>query len=129
MQIINQKDSKIQDLKNEIKIKEDEINGLIHEKEKQKSLNDEKTSELILIKTNMDDINSKLKIKDNELSDVRKQGRNLFNNFEKQVEIYKNKIKEFEQTLNNSKEENKNLNNIIDENKSERNNLETQYFE
>jgi len=128
MQIINQKDQKIQDLKNEIKTKEDEIQGLILEKEKQINRNDEISSELNLTKANVHDMTSKLRIKDNELIDFKLKGKNIFSNYEKQIENYKLKIKEHEQTIGLHVEDNRNLNKFIDELKAERQQLENQFF-
>ena len=128
MGIVNQKDFKIQELKNEIKNKEREITELINERNRQINKNDEISSELNLAKSNFIDATSKLKIKDNELNDYKRQGRNIFDNYEKQIEAYKGRLKDSENKYNLSIEENRNLNKIIEELKNERQNIETQYF-
>jgi len=128
MSIVTSKDNKIQELKNELQNKEIEINGLIYEKEKHINRNHEMTKEINLIKENVNDVNSKLKIKDIELNDYKKLGKNINNNYEKQIDVYKLKITEMEEINSTLNLELKNVNKFIEELKLERQSVENKLF-
>jgi hypothetical protein len=128
MNLINQRDLKISDLKLELESKEAENDELRKEIENRQTKEDNLLNQIDFHKQKLESREMEVRVQEEKFDNLRRRGKELCDQYDNKIGNYKTKLLSMEEETKKNKEEIKNLNAFIEHLKKERELAEQKVF-